>query len=187
MTIGNKGEDCLGKSWAENIKKGDERAFEKLFFEYFQDLTRYAIQITASQSQAKDIVQEVFYKLWKGRKQWQIRSSLKAYLYRAVHNEALNHIDRHSNRQETREQLAILKSKKANPESFNPSSKLVDNIWEIVSELPERRQSVFVLHRKHGLSYKEIAQVLNIRRKTVENHMGHALDDIRRKMDSDHL
>jgi RNA polymerase sigma-70 factor (ECF subfamily) len=49
--------------------------------------------------------------------------------------------------------------------------------------MPQRRRFVFSLHRKHGLSYKEIVQVMDITRKTVENHMGLALKEIRDSID----
>lgn len=187
MNIDQKKKDMPSSDWVEQIRKGNERVFEKLFFEYFYDLTSYAIQITGSPSRSKDIVQEVFYKLWKRRRRWSIRTSLKAYLFRAVHNEALNYIDRKKRRENRREELALDESKDFPQYSFKDenSEQLLELIWEIVSELPDRRQSVFILHRQHGLSYKEIAQVLDITRKTVENHMGLALEDIRAKIDQE--
>jgi RNA polymerase sigma-70 factor (ECF subfamily) len=50
--------------------------------------------------------------------------------------------------------------------------------------MPQRRKMVFELHRKHGLSYKEIAQIMDITRKTVENHMGKALQDVRDELNN---
>lgn len=174
----------------EKIREGDRSAFEDLFFEYFYDLCSYAFQVTKSEQKAKDIVQEVFYKLWKRRERWTIHSSLKAYLFQSVRNEALNQINHDQHRQNTREELSIYKEVRK-PDPVEPLSaddqKLLDKIWEVVSGLPQRRRSVFILHRKHGLSYREIAQVLDISRKTVENHMGLALDDIRKKVERQHF
>lgn len=171
----------------ERIREGDRSAFENLFFEHFYDLCSYAFQVTKSEQKSKDIVQEVFYKLWKRREQWTIHSSLKAYLYQSVRNEALNQVNRDQHRQDTREELSFFKEEAYKTDFEKPlnedDQKLLKRIWKIVSELPQRRRSVFVLHRKHGLSYKEIAQVLGIACKTVENHMGLALDDIRKKIE----
>lgn len=67
------------------------------------------------------------------------------------------------------------------------SEQLIDRIWSLVAEMPRRRRTVFVLHRKHGLRYREIVEVLGISRKTVENHMGLALSDIRDNLEDDCL
>jgi RNA polymerase sigma-70 factor (ECF subfamily) len=58
----------------------------------------------------------------------------------------------------------------------------IKQIWAIVENMPERRRMVFELNRRQGLSYKEIAKVLDITRKTVENHIANALQDIRDQM-----
>lgn len=177
------------KEWIQKIHEGDRRAFEKLFFEYFYDLCSYALQITKSQQKAKDIVQEVFYKLWKRREEWTIHSSLQAYLFRSVRNEALNKLDREEHCKDVREEFTFRKNNRQTDQSDEDGvdQELLKKIWNVVSEMPNRRQSVFILHRKHGLSYREIAQVLDITRKTVENHMGLALDDIRKQIECEYL
>lgn len=188
MDISERKNGDLEGQQIEKIREGDRNAFKDLFFTYFYDLCTYAFQMTKSEQKAKDIVQEVFYKLWERREKWTIHSSLKAYLYRSVRNEALNQIDRDQHRQNTREELSIYKEvgdrKADQTRQLNKGDeKLVEEIWNIVHDLPQRRQSVFVLHRKHGLSYREIGQVLGISRKTVENHMGLALNDIREQIE----
>lgn len=165
----------------DKIRQGDETAFEQLFFEYFYDLRSFALQITESKELAEDIVQEIFYKLWKSREDWTISSSLKGYLFKAVRNEALNQISKKKHRRakakDFKKESAYYK---VNKNGLSPDEKkLVKQIWDSVAELSERRQSVFILHRKHGFSYQEIAFILGITRKTVENHMGLALSEIR--------
>lgn len=173
----------------ESIREGDEQAFKRLFFSYYYDLCAFASQVTDSEEQARDVVQEVFYKLWKRREQWTIHSSLKAYLFQSVRNEALNEIDRERHRRQIREKIA--KREEDRFERGQRSRDEVDNeqlfnrIWCLVEEMPRRRRTVFVLHRKHGLTYKEIAEIMDIRRKTVENHMGLALNEIREQIEAD--
>lgn len=172
----------------ESIQTGDEQAFKQLFYNYYYDLCGFASQMTKSRDQAKDVVQEVFYKLWKGREQWSVYSSLKAYLFQSVRNESLNQIDRMQYRQNMRKEFATREREHIGGKSIKHDDKneqLLSRIWSIVKEMPQRRQTVFVLHRKHGLSYKEIAEVLEISRKTVENHMGLALSDIREQIEVD--
>lgn len=177
-----------GQSLAERIRNGDGEAFKKLFMDFYHDLYSFALHITRSNSLAKDIVQNVFCKLWKQRKSWTVHSSVKAYLFQSVRNEALNKMDHEKHLRETREQFAVEESfttQVRTPAKGAKDKALLQEIWSIVSAMPDRRRSVFLLHRKHGLTYQEIANVLDISRKTVENHMGLALKDIRRELDKE--
>jgi RNA polymerase sigma-70 factor (ECF subfamily) len=168
----------------EAIREGDKQAFKQLFFSYYYDIRGFAAQMVHSKEHAKDIVQEVFCTLWKRRKKWRVHTSVKAYLFQSVRNETLNQLDRDQYRQKVRTALSKEKSGYSSimEENHTADEKLIEQIWQIVSAMPERRRSVFVLHRKHGLSYKEIAGILGVTRKTVENHMGLALGNIREQL-----
>tara|TARA_R110002096_G_scaffold97694_14_gene217754 strand:+ start:13013 stop:13624 length:612 start_codon:yes stop_codon:yes gene_type:complete len=175
------------------IRAGDEKAFEELFFEYYNQLSRFANTITRSREFARDTVQDVFLKIWRNRANWEIHVSIKVYLYQSVRNQSLNLLEKQKTRQRLNEKLQLDQSSYVNRyyESDNyPSSisdrelKLVKRIWEVVEQMPERRKLVFELHRKHGLSYKEIAKVLDIARKTVENHVAQALQFLRDNIDA---
>src|SRR5690554_609566 len=179
--------ECVAK-----IRAGDEQAFEELFFEYYNQLSKFANTITRSREYARDTVQDVFLKIWRNRANFEIRVSIKVYLYQAVRNQALNLIEKQKTRQRLVENIQherggfephgseehIVDGAKAN--DFDSSeAALIRRVWELVEQMPERRRLVFELHRKHGLSYKEIAKVLDIAPKTVENHVGQALQFIR--------
>lgn len=182
---------CVAK-----IRDGDEEAFEELFFEYYNQLSKFANTITKSREYARDTVQDVFLKIWRNRANWEIHVSVKVYLYQAVRNQALNLIEKQKARQRLVENIQhergdfesqisedyIIDDAKAN--GFDTSeAALIRRVWELVGQMPERRRLVFELHRKHGLSYKEIAKVLDIAPKTVENHVGQALQFIRNHID----
>lgn len=173
------------------IRSGDKQAFEKLFFKYHNSLIRFANTVTKSRELARDCVQDVFLKVWRNREDWEIQYSLKAYLYQSVRNQALNLLEKQKasfrlKENYQRESQRLIEE----PEEVNQSYshltekeiKQLERIWEIVSEMPERRRMAFDLSRRHGLSYKEISKVLGISRKTVENHLGQAVKYIRDKI-----
>lgn len=174
------------QQWVREISRGSEAAFKALFFEFYPHLCSAALSIVGSRSRARDVVQDVFLKLWKRKAEWEVHTSLKVYLYQAVRNEALNHAQKEKSHRKLKQRFAESVSGSQEivevAQSAEQDPELVTLIWEIVEELPERRRFVFFLHRKHGLSYKEIAEVMDITRKTVENHMGAALSDIRERL-----
>ncbi|HBZ38360.1 MAG: RNA polymerase subunit sigma-70 [Bacteroidetes bacterium] len=176
----------------ERIRKGDKKAFEALFFEYHEQLSRFSNSITKSREFARDAVQDVFLKFWRNRKEIDIQVSVKVYLYQAVRNQSLNLLDKQKNQQRLRENF-LSEIKSIRVEGFEESNlnteqiELIKKVWETVNKMPERRRLVFELHRKHGFSYKEIAKILEITVKTVENHMSQALQYLRENIEINKL
>lgn len=165
----------------DRIRDGEEKAFEELFFNYYSNLCGFAVKFVNSPELAKDCVQEVFLKIWRNRENWSINYSLSVYLYQAVRNQALNRVEkRKTNREYTQKYYEQGFHEGGEEEKLSShQAQKVEKIWQAAKSMPTRRKMVFELHRKHGLSYKEISQVMGIARKTVENHMGKALQDIR--------
>lgn len=167
------------------LARGDEKAYKMLFDYYYLNLCNFANNYLRSPDASRDVVQDVFVNIWSNRSQFQINHSLKAYLYQAVRNHSLNYLKKHSKMVELSDKSRIEADYYADAEQSNSFEKIMaEKIWEISEELPEKRKAVFILHRKHGLSYKEIAKVMEIKRKTVENQMARALKFIRERLNS---
>lgn len=179
----NNGENTYEKM-VEKIRSGDQYAFERMFHTYYSKLCVFSNSYVKSLDIARDVVQEVFIKIWDNREDFEIRQSLKAYLYQAVRNQSLNQIEK--NKQKRRLSESLKKHEDFLEEEHSSdlnTEELTQKIWKLVEELPERRRSIFILYRKHGLSYKEIAEVMDIKRKTVENQMGKSLQFLRERLD----
>lgn len=171
------------QSLVKSIRDGNEEAFEKMFFEFYAPLCRFSKGYVGTVESARDVVQEVFIKIWSKREKLHIHTSVKAYLFQAVRNHSLNELEKR-NRYQTFEEEYIKEAEvESTPDSDENSKELTKVIWQIVEEMPEKRKAVFTLYREHGLSYKEVASVLGITRKTVENQMGRALNFIRERIE----
>jgi RNA polymerase sigma-70 factor, ECF subfamily len=167
------------------LVRGDDEAYKKMFDQYYMDLCNFANHYLSSPDASRDIVQDVFVNIWSNRNQLEITHSLKAYLYQAVRNLSLNYLKKHSKEVElTPENQAKVDANMDTGQNASFEKLMARKIWEIAEDLPEKRKDVFILHRKHGLTYKEIAMVMEIKRKTVENQMARALKYIREKLSS---
>ncbi len=157
----------------KKVKDGDIKAFEQLFRLYYTPLCLYASSITGRRDVAEEIVQELFYKLWRDRAQIQIFRSLKSYLYGAVRNQSLQYCEQEMVRLQYRDILADLSeaSTDSSPLEELETRELEQAIERTLESLPERRRKIYQMHRWQGLKYKEIADALAISVKTVEAEM----------------
>lgn len=161
----------------------DDAAFEQLFKTHFKALHAYANVTLRDEEQAEEIVQSVFIKLWEKRELLHIDTSVKAYLYRSVHNECLNYI-KHIKVKAKYEEHATYTSP-GHTESASKTLELKElegHIQQALSELPQQCRTIFQMSRFEELKYKEIAEQLNLSVKTVENQMGKALKLMRAKL-----
>lgn len=161
------------------IIAGDSDGLEQLFRDYYSALCRFAYQKVRDWEVAEDVVQDVFADLWRRRKQLQITTSLKSYLYTATKNRSLNHIQkekRHSELQQTFVEQGAF-TEPAEPEE--ETDELQGRIKTAIESLPPKCREVFELSRFEGMTYQEIADEMGIAKKTVENQMGKALGLLR--------
>ena len=176
--VGDPGLDLLAR-----IARGDRGAFETLFREHYAGLVRFAEGLLRSRELAEDTVQEVLLNLWRNRESVRVDDSVKAYLYRAVRNRALNQIRNERVRREAVPE--ILRETRGSAEAGDASvlsSEIEQAVRAAVAELPPRCREVFELSRVRGLKYQEIAETLGISVKTVETQMGRALKSLRERL-----
>ena len=167
----------------ESIQNGDERAFEYLFKEYYLPLSRFAWRYVKSKAIAEELVQELFTILWEKRESWDTTGSIRSYLYISIRNLALNHLKH----QEVKDKYdPEWMDKKENPEiKFQDDyreQQVRDAIAKAIEELPERSKMTYKLHRYDGLTYGEIAKVMDVSEKTVESQMSRTLKKLRNRL-----
>lgn len=169
----------------KRIKEGDIKAFEQLFRAYHAPLCLYAISITGRKEVAEEIVQELFYTLWKERESLNILRSIKSYLYGAVRNQSLQYCEHHLVRERHREKVlsAPTDSPAVTPHEQLEYSELKTIIDRTLARLPDRRRQIFAMHRFEGLKYKEIADRLSLSVKTIEAEMTKTYQLLRKEIE----
>jgi RNA polymerase sigma-70 factor (ECF subfamily) len=143
------------------------------------------LSITGSAANAEDIVQDLFYTLWKERERLNILYSLKNYLYKAVRNRSLHFLEKQKTHKRTDEQIIVgsTESTDINPLSSLEYKELNEVVQRCMKQLPERRQVIFRLHRFEDKKYAEIADSLGVSVKTVEAEMSKALKLLKKEIE----
>jgi RNA polymerase sigma-70 factor (ECF subfamily) len=168
----------------KRIKDNDIEAFEKLFRLYYAPLCRYADSFVNDMQASEEVVQDLFYVVWKERAQLSIGISVKSYLYRAVQNRAfhyLKHVQVKEAFQETMRDYD-LETDSATPETELEYKELEKQLLVTLQRLPERQRRVFCMNRFDGKTYNEIAPELSVSIKTVEADMTKVLSILRKEL-----
>jgi len=165
------------------VRGGDEGAFNTLVNVYAVALYRFAYVRTRDRTMAEDVVQDVFAYLWERREEIEIQTRLRSYLYRAVANRAMM-ILRHTRSQERVEQIVYADLELEQRSVVNDGAAAIDveemdhMVREALAKLPPRTREIFMLNREQGISYAEIAEILDIGLPTIRNQVSRATQAI---------
>jgi RNA polymerase sigma-70 factor (ECF subfamily) len=171
----------LELQWIEGIRRGDAKAFERLFHEYYSGLFRFVWHYVKSSESAKEIVQDVFARIWERREEFNPHRSPKAYIFTMAKNLALDHLRHERVVHEWAEDPAVLFPRESQSLEDQINQKLLlEDLQKAISHLPERCRMAFILSRYDGLSYSEIAQIMGVSVKTVDTQISRALRVLRK-------
>lgn len=171
-----------------SINQGNEEVFEYVFLSYYNELCSYASCILKSNDTAEEIVQDVFVKLWENRKEFTIKLSLKAYLYRSVHNQCINYFDHLRVKQKY-----VVESQQLHRDLISPVSsdypianlltrEIEDKINQSLQQLPDQCRQVFLLIRHDDLTYAEAAEKLGLSINTIKTQLQRAITRLRENL-----
>jgi RNA polymerase sigma-70 factor (family 1) len=162
----------------------EEHSLELLFADLFKKheyrLHTLVLKLTRSNQYARDIIQEVFLKLWEHRAQIHTIQNVEAWLYRLTENKVIDFLRKAA--ADSRLKETIWKNQ---PDHLNETEDHVvareygQIIQKAVDQLPPQRKLIYQLNREKGLNYQEIADRLAISKHTVKNQLSTALQSIR--------
>ena len=157
----------------------DKTTFEVLFKSNFVHLCNFALQFVGDMDTARDITQKIFIHLWENRAQMNPDKAIRSYLFTSVKNRCLNHIRDQKKYRSRILDVDIHEVDIAFEEDQLAVDELQTRIDLALSRLPEKCRQVFELSRFEQKKYQEIADKLDISKKTVEAHMSRALRSLR--------
>jgi RNA polymerase sigma-70 factor (ECF subfamily) len=174
------GEQQIRSLMEEVALSGSQEAFGRLFAHYFNFLFSFSFSIVRSREAAEEIVEDVFVMLWNKRDSLTAIANLKVYLYVVTRNLSVNYLKQASvsRSHELREHAALFTTAPPTPENLLLASELLQAIQRAVEALPPRCRTVYKLVREEGLRAKEVADMLHISHRTVENHVAAAMHKI---------
>lgn len=167
-----------------SLRNGDTGAFAEIYERYWSRLLIYTMRVIRRQPDAEDIVQELFVSIWRRRQEIDIGNALSTYLYNSVRYLAIRHIEKNSTYSNYLQRLAvrIAGEETAGIEAEIFGRELEGQIDQLIQELPEKMREVFILSRRHHLSYKEIADRLHISEETVRKQVYKSLQILRSRL-----
>ena len=160
------------------IAMGNTEALEQLYARYWQHLFTAAYNVLKNKAVCEDIVQEAFLQLWQRRETLDIKTTLQAYLFSVIRYSVFKHIKKEQSHSQAFQHLPE-RLHYITPEEIVIEKNIRSQLAVIVNSLPEKCREIYLLSREEQLSHNEIASLLNISPKTVENHITIALKKIR--------
>lgn len=150
-------------------KTGDMGTFKLLMKTFGPPLHYFAGTIVDNRQEAEEIVADVFIRVWQQRESLPPPHNIKFYLFKAVKNTALNYLKGKGRRSmhEAAWEVTVSHRQARSPEDILISKEDIRSIQAIIGSLPPRCRQIFILVKEEGLSYEEVAQLLDISKATV--------------------
>lgn len=171
------------KKLIKQLKAGNEQAYEMLFKSYYTELVMHANRYLYDFESSREIIQDLFVHIFEKRHQLDINSSLKSYLFRSTQNRCINLINAQKIRNKYADHVKSRKYEKENLlEKDLEAAELEHNLLAAIGELPPKCRMIFKMNRFEGLSNGEIAERLELSKRTVETQITKALKILRERL-----
>lgn len=161
-------------------KTGDIGSFKCLMNEFGPALHYFADSMVGNLQEAEEIVSDVFIKIWQHRENLPPPDNIRFYLFKAVKNTALNYLKSKGRRTANLAawELQVKRLHGPNPEEIMISKEDVTSIQSAIRQLPPRCRQIFILIKEDGLTYEQVAHLLDISKATVNVQMTLAMKKI---------
>jgi len=167
----------------DELKSGNQHAYELLFKKFYKMLVAKAYYILEDEMEAEDVVQNLFVTLWQKMPDLEVRTSLKAYLFGAVHNQCMMNIRSRKVADKRLNAYTTLVEQESNLDTEAEIPLILQSDLELIfNELPIQRQRVFRLVYLEDKKYKEAAQEMGLSVNSIKTHLKLAMGSLRDKV-----
>ena len=162
------------------IAKGDQKKFRQLIEITSDELLLFAVSFLRNREVAEEVISDVFVRIWQNKSELETIKNLRSYLFISVKNGCLSHL-----RKSGKEKIISIDEFSdfhfipvEGPENDIIEKETLDQIYEVIEKLPPKCKMAFTLAKINGLKYKEIADIMGVSEKTVNNHLVSAIKKI---------
>jgi len=168
------------------LQRDDKVAFYHIYERYSKRLYGFVYRFVKQESDAEEIVQEVFLKIWESRHKIDAYSSFESFLFTIAYNATMSLFRKRLSEKKYVEHIQSLQQFKKAPDLIEEVQfhDLDEKVHGLLSNLTQRQQEIYQLSRESGLSHQEIAQKLNISAATVKKHISNILSYLKANLDS---
>jgi RNA polymerase sigma-70 factor (ECF subfamily) len=167
----------------KNLKEGDVLSFDNIFKKYNKKVYYFALSYLKNKEEAEDVVQDVFMNLWKYRDQINEYYVFSKYLFKITYNSTCKKFRKQTSDKKQMEEVMrnfIFEDNSTNLDiEYN---NLLETTNSIIEKMPSRQKCIFLLSINELLTNEQIAQQLNISKKTVENYLGRAKTSLKKSL-----
>lgn len=172
--------DSIDKLIILDLKDGCEHAFSLVFNMFKNDIYSYALSLVKNPEYAKEVVQDVFLKLWQTKERICLESDFKSYLFKIAKNTVFDLLRKAANDYKLREEVYYFSNQiETNTSESNSEHLSIEIVKKVCKSLPEKRKAIFEMSKFQGKTHSEIALELNISQQTVKNQIHLAIQQIR--------
>ncbi len=167
----------------KKLKEGDVIAFDAIFNKYHRKVYYFAYSYLKNKEEAEDVVQEVFFNLWKCRHQINEYYIFSKYLFKIAYNETCKKFRKQAS---DKKQLEVIQQSLSNEDSSTDIeieyNNLLENANLLISKLPSRQKEILFLSINEQLENEQIANKLHISKKSVANYLTKAKSSLRKSL-----
>lgn len=172
--MGSTGHEYNEPVLLSKLREGDQRAFKRLYDHFKMGLANSLVRVLRDDELAKDVLQELFIRIWNNRETIDPQLSFKAYLYRIAQNLVVDYYRKAARDKSLQALMLQEEGWYSHVEEQLDKKENAAMLHALLQKLPEQQRRAYVLHKIEEKSHQEISEIMQISASTVNKHIHYA-------------